>query len=49
MVEGININKVHKRSSKGKGKGTIVEKAMPIHVSNVKKSDAKAKAKKATK
>jgi large subunit ribosomal protein L24 len=39
LVEGINIKKVHERSTKGKGKGTIVEKAFPIHASNVRKSD----------
>lgn len=36
LVEGVNIKKVTERSKKGKGKGQIVEKAYPIHVSNVK-------------
>lgn len=36
LVEGVNIKKVHQRSKKAKGKGEIVEKAFPIHVSNVK-------------
>lgn len=36
LVEGINIKKVHERGSKGKGKGTIIEKSFPIHASNVK-------------
>lgn len=36
LVEGVNIKKVHERSKKGKGKGQIVDKAFPIHVSNVK-------------
>ncbi|MBX4206284.1 50S ribosomal protein L24 [Candidatus Parcubacteria bacterium] len=35
LVEGINIKKVHEKG-KSKGKGSIVEKAFPIHVSNVK-------------
>jgi large subunit ribosomal protein L24 len=35
LVEGVNVKKVHDRS-KGKGKGTIIEKNFPIHASNVK-------------
>jgi large subunit ribosomal protein L24 len=49
VVDGVQIAKVHERGRNGKSKGTIVEKPMPIHVSNVKKAEAKAKAKKATK
>ena len=36
LVEGINIKKVHKRREKKSDKGQIIEKAFPIHVSNVK-------------
>ena len=36
LVEGVNLKKVHERSKKGKGKGQIIEKNFPIHVSNVK-------------
>lgn len=36
LVEGVNLKKVHQRSKKGKGKGEIIEKNFPIHVSNVK-------------
>lgn len=36
LVEGVNIKKVHESSRKKKGKGQIIEKAFPIHVSNVK-------------
>jgi large subunit ribosomal protein L24 len=36
LVEGINLKKVHEKSKKGKGKGEIIDKAFPIHVSNVK-------------
>ena len=37
LVEGVNIKKVNQRSSKAKGKGTVIEKNFPIHVSNVRK------------
>ena len=37
LVEGVNVKKVHEKG-KSKGKGGIVEKPYPIHVSNVKKS-----------
>jgi len=36
LVEGVNLKKVHEKSRKGAGKGQIVEKGYPIHVSNVK-------------
>ena len=36
LGEGVNSKKVHERSKKGKGKGQIIEKNFPIHVSNVK-------------
>lgn len=36
LVEGVNMKKVHERSKNGKGKGQIIDKAFPIHVSNVK-------------
>ena len=39
LVEGVNVKKVHERSKKRDGKGGIVEKAFPIHVSNVAKSE----------
>ena len=35
IVEGINMRKKHERARKSNSKGQIVEKAMPIHVSNV--------------
>ncbi len=43
VVEGIHIAKVHEKSRKGQGKGIVVEKPMPIHVSNVKKVDVQVK------
>ncbi len=35
VVEGINLKKKHQRANKSNSKGQIIEKAMPIHVSNV--------------
>ncbi len=40
VVEGVNIRKKHQRSRTGK-KGQVVEKAMPVHVSNVMLVDPK--------
>lgn len=55
LVEGVNIKKVHERSKNAKGKGGMIEKTFPIHISNVKlskekpKAEAKPAAKKAAK
>lgn len=50
LVEGLNLKKVHERSKKKEGKGGVIEKAFPIHVSNVKLAEEKkAKAKSASK
>ena len=35
IIEGLNVKKVHQKG-KTKGKGQIVEKSFPLHVSNVK-------------
>jgi large subunit ribosomal protein L24 len=35
IVEGVNMKKKHERARKTNSKGQIIEKAMPIHVSNV--------------
>ena len=35
IVEGVNMKKKHQRANKSNSKGQIVEKPMPIHVSNV--------------
>jgi large subunit ribosomal protein L24 len=37
LVEGVNIVKKHQKSRVSGAKGTIVEKSLPIHASNVKK------------
>jgi len=36
LVEGINLKKVHERAKKSGAKGEIIEKAFPLHASNVK-------------
>lgn len=36
IVSGINISKVHQKPRKSGEKGQIIDKAMPLHVSNVK-------------
>ena len=35
VVEGVNVSKKHQKSRKSGTKGQVVDKAMPIHVSNV--------------
>lgn len=42
VVEGINIAKKHQKSRQSGKPGEIIEKAMPIHVSNVALADKKA-------
>ncbi|OHA18157.1 MAG: 50S ribosomal protein L24 [Candidatus Taylorbacteria bacterium RIFCSPHIGHO2_01_FULL_46_22b] len=35
VIEGLNMRKKHQRASRSDQKGQVIEKAMPIHVSNV--------------
>ncbi len=37
VVEGINMSKKHQRPRKSGEQGSMIDLAMPIHVSNVKK------------
>ena len=37
LVEGVNIKKLHQRARKQGEKGKVIERATPIHISNVKK------------
>lgn len=37
VVEGVNMKKKSRKATKSQEKGQILEVAMPIHVSNVKK------------
>jgi large subunit ribosomal protein L24 len=39
VVEGINMLKRHRRPRKSGEKGSIVDTAMPLNVSNVKKAE----------
>lgn len=41
IVEGVNIHKKHQRPRRQGEQGQIVERAMPIHVSNVMIIDSK--------
>ncbi len=41
LVEGVNIRKRHQKGTRTGQKGQIVEKAMPIHISNVMVKDDK--------
>ena len=44
VVEGVNIRKKHLRRSELNPQGGVVEKEMPIHISNVSPVDGKGKA-----
>lgn len=48
LVEGINMMKRHEKSRKQGQKGQIVEKAMPVHASNVVNTEKKVKGDKKT-
>lgn len=41
IVAGVNVIKVHKRPTKSGSKGQIIDKTMPVHVSNVMIVDPK--------
>ncbi len=43
VVGGINMLKVHRKPRKSGEKGQVVEQAAPIHVSNVRLAEGKAK------
>ena len=42
LLEGVNLVKRHRRATREGGKGQIVDKPMPIHVSNVMMVDPKS-------
>lgn len=37
IIEGVNIKKRHQKPTKSNQKGQILDKIMPIHISNIKK------------
>lgn len=41
IISGVNVVKVHERPKKSGSKGQVVDKAMPVHVSNVMIVDPK--------
>lgn len=41
VIDGVNVVKKHRRANAQTKKGQIVEKAMPIHISNVMIADPK--------
>lgn len=43
LIDGINMKKKHVRPRKQGEKGKTIEKATPVHVSNVRLEKAKAK------
>ena len=42
IVEGVNIKKKHQKPRRGGQKGQMIEKSLPIHVSNVMIVDPKS-------
>lgn len=42
LVDGVAVKKKHQKATKRGGKGTIIEKATPIHISNVALMDPKS-------
>lgn len=49
IVEGVNVRKVHERAKKKGGKGQIIERSYPMHVSNVRLDTSKKAVDKADK
>ena len=43
IVSGLNLLKKHQRPRKGGEKGQIIDKSMPIHISNVMIADPESK------
>jgi large subunit ribosomal protein L24 len=42
LIDGLNVKKHHQRATRQGGKGQIVDKSYPIHVSNVRKAEGDA-------
>ena len=43
IIDGVNMRKKHKKPTRNGEKGTTIEIAAPMHVSNVKLAEGKAK------
>lgn len=41
LIDGVNVVKRHRRANSQGGKGQIIDKPMPLHVSNVMLADPK--------
>ncbi|MFZ2887217.1 MAG: 50S ribosomal protein L24 [Minisyncoccia bacterium] len=41
VIDGVNVVKKHRRATQASRKGQIVEKSMPVHISNVMLADPK--------
>jgi large subunit ribosomal protein L24 len=41
LIDGVNVVKRHRRATRQGGKGQIIDKPMPVHVSNVMLADPK--------
>lgn len=41
VIDGVNMAKKHRKATRSGGKGQIIDKVMPIHVSNVMLADPK--------
>ncbi|OGG47564.1 50S ribosomal protein L24 [Candidatus Kaiserbacteria bacterium RIFCSPHIGHO2_01_FULL_49_13] len=42
VIEGVNVRKRHQRANRAGQKGQIIEKSLPVHVSNVMIIDPKS-------
>ena len=42
IIEGVNVVKRHARANRNARQGQIIEKAMPVHISNVQILDPKS-------
>jgi large subunit ribosomal protein L24 len=41
VIDGVNMVKKHRKATRTSGKGQIIDKVMPIHISNVAVADPK--------
>ena len=41
VIDGVNMVKKHRKATRQSGKGQVIDKVMPIHISNVMIADPK--------